>query len=90
MAYDATKMADWQISEEAEKNMPMPEECVITSYSIHYTKLYELRASSKSCVPGPSMVMVCSSRRSRRPAAMAQVGGFVAGPCCGYPVTACL
>lgn len=25
MAYDATKMADWQISEEAEKNMPMPE-----------------------------------------------------------------
>jgi formate--tetrahydrofolate ligase len=26
MAYDATKMADWQISEEAEKNMPMPEE----------------------------------------------------------------
>ena len=26
MAYDAVKMADWQISEEAEKNMPMPEE----------------------------------------------------------------
>ncbi len=26
MPYDATKMADWQISEEAEKNMPMPEE----------------------------------------------------------------
>ncbi len=26
MAYDATKMADWQISEEAEKKMPMPEE----------------------------------------------------------------
>jgi formate--tetrahydrofolate ligase len=26
MAYDATKMADWQISEEAEKNMPSPEE----------------------------------------------------------------
>jgi formate--tetrahydrofolate ligase len=26
MAYDATKMADWQISEEAEKNMPMPED----------------------------------------------------------------
>jgi formate--tetrahydrofolate ligase len=26
MAYDATKMADWQISEEAEKNMPMPDE----------------------------------------------------------------
>ncbi|RJP38735.1 MAG: formate--tetrahydrofolate ligase [Desulfobacteraceae bacterium] len=26
MAYDATKMADWQISEEAEKNMPMPEQ----------------------------------------------------------------
>jgi formate--tetrahydrofolate ligase len=25
MAYDATKMADWQISEEAEKNMPTPE-----------------------------------------------------------------
>lgn len=24
MAYDATKMADWQISEEAEKNMPTP------------------------------------------------------------------
>ncbi|MEW6078248.1 MAG: formate--tetrahydrofolate ligase [Thermodesulfobacteriota bacterium] len=26
MAYDATKMPDWQISEEAEKNMPMPED----------------------------------------------------------------
>jgi len=26
MAYDAVKMQDWQISEEAEKNMPMPEE----------------------------------------------------------------
>jgi methylenetetrahydrofolate dehydrogenase (NADP+)/methenyltetrahydrofolate cyclohydrolase/formyltetrahydrofolate synthetase len=26
MAYDATKMADWQISEEAEKKMPTPEE----------------------------------------------------------------
>lgn len=26
MAYDATKMADWQISEAAEKNMPSPEE----------------------------------------------------------------
>jgi formate--tetrahydrofolate ligase len=26
MAYDAVKMADWQISEEAEKNMPMPEQ----------------------------------------------------------------
>jgi len=26
MAFDATKMADWQISEEAEKNMPTPEE----------------------------------------------------------------
>jgi len=26
MAFDATKMADWQISEEAEKNMPMPED----------------------------------------------------------------
>ncbi|MBI5551898.1 MAG: formate--tetrahydrofolate ligase [Desulfobacterales bacterium] len=26
MAYDATKMADWQISEEAEKNMPMPDD----------------------------------------------------------------
>ncbi len=26
MAYDATKMADWQISEEAEKKMPMPED----------------------------------------------------------------
>jgi formate--tetrahydrofolate ligase len=25
MAYDATKLADWQISEEAEKNMPTPE-----------------------------------------------------------------
>ena len=26
MPYDATKLADWQISEEAEKNMPTPEE----------------------------------------------------------------
>ena len=26
MAYDATKLADWQISEEAEKNMPSPEQ----------------------------------------------------------------
>jgi len=26
MAYDATKMADWQISEAAEKNMPMPDD----------------------------------------------------------------
>ncbi|GAG44117.1 unnamed protein product, partial [marine sediment metagenome] len=26
MAYDAVKMADWQISETAEKNMPMPDE----------------------------------------------------------------
>ncbi len=26
MAYDATKMADWQIAQEAEKNMPTPEE----------------------------------------------------------------
>ena len=26
MAYDATKMADWQIAEESEKNMPTPEE----------------------------------------------------------------
>jgi len=26
MAFDATKLADWQISEEAEKNMPTPEE----------------------------------------------------------------
>ena len=26
MSYDATKMADWQISEEAEKNMPTPEQ----------------------------------------------------------------
>ncbi len=26
MAYDATKMKDWQISEEAEKNMPEPDE----------------------------------------------------------------
>ena len=26
MAYDATKMADWQISEAAEENMPMPDE----------------------------------------------------------------
>ena len=25
MPYDATKLADWQISEEAEKNMPAPE-----------------------------------------------------------------
>ena len=25
MAYDAVNMQDWQISEEAEKNMPMPE-----------------------------------------------------------------
>ena len=25
MAFDATKMADWQISEEAEKHMPTPE-----------------------------------------------------------------
>ena len=25
MPYDATKMADWQIAEEAEKNMPTPE-----------------------------------------------------------------
>ncbi|RMD76662.1 MAG: formate--tetrahydrofolate ligase, partial [Lentisphaerae bacterium] len=28
MAYDATKMADWQIAEEAEKNMPRPEEWI--------------------------------------------------------------
>ncbi|MDY6825397.1 MAG: formate--tetrahydrofolate ligase [Thermodesulfobacteriota bacterium] len=28
MAYDAVKMEDWQISEEAEKNMPMPDEWV--------------------------------------------------------------
>jgi formate--tetrahydrofolate ligase len=28
MAYDATKMQDWQISEAAEKNMPTPEEWV--------------------------------------------------------------
>jgi len=26
VAYDATKMKDWQISEEAERNMPLPEE----------------------------------------------------------------
>ncbi|MDI6792202.1 MAG: formate--tetrahydrofolate ligase [bacterium] len=26
MAYDATKLKDWQIAQEAEKNMPMPEE----------------------------------------------------------------
>ena len=26
MAYDAVKMADWQISEASEKNMPMPDE----------------------------------------------------------------
>ncbi|MBF0558420.1 MAG: hypothetical protein HQL08_06530, partial [Nitrospirae bacterium] len=26
MSYDATKLADWQISEEAEKNMPAPDE----------------------------------------------------------------
>jgi len=26
MPYDATKLADWQISEEAEKKMPTPEE----------------------------------------------------------------
>ena len=26
MPFDATKLADWQISEEAEKNMPSPEE----------------------------------------------------------------
>ena len=26
MAYDAVNMQDWQISEEAEKNMPMPEQ----------------------------------------------------------------
>jgi methylenetetrahydrofolate dehydrogenase (NADP+)/methenyltetrahydrofolate cyclohydrolase/formyltetrahydrofolate synthetase len=26
MAYDATKMSDWQIAEDAEKNMPAPEE----------------------------------------------------------------
>ncbi|MFW6138407.1 MAG: formate--tetrahydrofolate ligase [Spirochaetota bacterium] len=26
MAYDATKMADWQIAQEAEKNMPTPDE----------------------------------------------------------------
>ncbi|MCF8094232.1 MAG: formate--tetrahydrofolate ligase [Desulfobacteraceae bacterium] len=26
MAYDVTKMADWQVSEAAEQNMPMPEE----------------------------------------------------------------
>ena len=28
MAYDAVNMADWQISEEAEKNMPTPEDWV--------------------------------------------------------------
>ena len=28
MAYDAVKMADWQISEAAEPNMPAPEEWV--------------------------------------------------------------
>ena len=28
MAYDATKMQDWQISEDAEKNMPTPEQWV--------------------------------------------------------------
>ncbi|MCD6184874.1 MAG: formate--tetrahydrofolate ligase [Deltaproteobacteria bacterium] len=28
MAYKATEMADWQISEEAEKNMPLPEEWI--------------------------------------------------------------
>ena len=26
MAYDATKMKDWEIAEAAEKNMPTPEE----------------------------------------------------------------
>ena len=26
MAYDATKMSDWQIAEDSEKNMPAPEE----------------------------------------------------------------
>src|SRR4030043_56042 len=26
MSYDATKMSDWQIAEDAEKNMPVPEE----------------------------------------------------------------
>ncbi|MDD5510417.1 MAG: formate--tetrahydrofolate ligase, partial [Dehalococcoidales bacterium] len=26
MIYDATKLKDWQIAEEAEKNMPLPEE----------------------------------------------------------------
>jgi hypothetical protein len=26
MAYDATKMKDWQIAEEAEKNMPNPDQ----------------------------------------------------------------
>ena len=26
MPFDATKLADWQISEEAEKNMPTPDE----------------------------------------------------------------
>ncbi|MGD8267701.1 MAG: formate--tetrahydrofolate ligase, partial [Desulfobacterales bacterium] len=28
MAYDAVNMADWQISEEAEKNMPTPDDWV--------------------------------------------------------------
>ena len=28
MSFDATKLADWQISEEAEKNMPTPDEWV--------------------------------------------------------------
>ena len=28
MAYNAVEMADWQISEEAEKNMPLPEEWI--------------------------------------------------------------
>jgi len=28
MPYDATKMADWQISEAAEENMPTPDEWV--------------------------------------------------------------
>ena len=26
MAYDATKLKDWQIAEDAEKNMPAPED----------------------------------------------------------------
>ena len=30
MAYDATKLKDWHISEEAEKNMPSHEHCVKT------------------------------------------------------------